>query len=262
MRLLFLPSGYPQLSVEPIILKENETLNSTCCITTSTSTNLITISWLLGERPLLQLNRTTHRKIKNGLVKYCSSVLEILASRYIHGKTLTCMVVKKHISASHVVNVLYPCTVRVSTKQSLKIYNNERDVFIECEANGNPQPQVLLQKKDENGQWNALEIGYMKSIKENITWTFHFGNASDDIKGMYRCIAFNDVGLAAVSKTVEIEYYNSKKRVSTILVILAVLVIAVLVLIRIIKRSKESKGCYCFQTKILEDSRTTVVRFR
>ncbi|KAJ8035202.1 Cell adhesion molecule 2 [Holothuria leucospilota] len=199
--------GYPQLSVEPIIIQQNGTLNSTCCVTASNSTNETTISWLLGRKSLLPVNMTTYREMKNGLVKYCSSGLEILANRYIHGETLTCFVGNKNISASKVVDVLYSSTVKVSTKPSLTIYNNDKDVFISCEANGNPQPQLLLQKKDENGEWNDLEIKPMKSIEDNnITLTFYFGNASDDIKGMYRCIAFNDVGVAAVSKTVEVEY--------------------------------------------------------
>ncbi|KAJ8025819.1 hypothetical protein HOLleu_33479 [Holothuria leucospilota] len=167
----------------------------------------MTISWLQGGKSLLQLNKTTYREMeKDGLVKYCSHGLEILASRYIHGKTLTCFVGNKNISPSKVVNVLYPATVKVSTKSSLTIYNNDKDAFIACEANGNPQPQVFLQRKDKNSQWNALQIGPMKSIEENnITWTFYIGNVSDDIKGIYRCIAFNDVGVAAVSKTVEVE---------------------------------------------------------
>ncbi|KAJ8035200.1 hypothetical protein HOLleu_22345 [Holothuria leucospilota] len=202
--------------------------------------------------------------MKNGLVRYCSNGLEILASRYIHGENLTCLVGNKHISASQVVNVLYPSTVKISTKSSLTIYDNDKGVSITCEANGNPQPQVLLQKKDKKGQWNVLEIGPMKSIKEkNITYTFYFGNASDDIKGMYRCIAFNDVGEAAMSETVEVEYYNSKKNVSTILLILGLLIITVLVLIKVIKTSKEDKSCYRYQIqgRKNEKKKTTVVRF-
>ncbi|KAJ8046984.1 Neuronal growth regulator 1 [Holothuria leucospilota] len=71
------------------------------------------------------------------------------------------------------------------------------ELKILCEAKGNPSPKVKLQKLIDLHQWVDLDM--IPHLTENgafaFTSVFLFTHANEENSGVYRCIAFNKVGI-------------------------------------------------------------------
>ena len=77
--------------------------------------------------------------------------------------------------------------------------------FSECGTYSNPLPTTSLQKK-VHGQWTTLHASVVPEVHQrfNSVWMFTFGDLSVEYKGVYRCMAYNGIGLPAISNTTEL----------------------------------------------------------
>ncbi|XP_065596531.1 neurofascin isoform X7 [Cyrtonyx montezumae] len=124
----------------------------------------------------------------------------------LHGHQLTCAVIVFALCLHHLISAIevpldlpQPPTI---TKQSVKDYivDPRDNIFIECEAKGNPAPIFSWTR---NGKF----FNVAKDPKVSMRWRsgtlvidFHGGGRPDDYEGEYQCFARNDYGTALSNK--------------------------------------------------------------
>ncbi|XP_071843562.1 CD166 antigen-like [Apostichopus japonicus] len=95
------------------------------------------------------------------------------------------------------ITITYPAVVLMTSPSTMavKIYEN---FVIECKAESSPPAEVKLQKL-VNREWILLP-SYIPN-KGNVSglWQFYFRDVNPDVRGSYRCWAFNSKGKPATS---------------------------------------------------------------
>lgn len=98
-----------------------------------------------------------------------------------------------------------PATVRLLTTSHVIPIHKENEVKVICEAEGNPQPVVILQKKIDGVWWlSSMRPTLVSGTGCNATWLFRVHNTSSAMTGTYRCAAGNSLGEGYSSETVEV----------------------------------------------------------
>lgn len=97
-----------------------------------------------------------------------------------------------------------PAAVRVRTKTSVSMFNRYCGLAIECESDGNPRPEVKLQKKSSDKHWKTLpnETSVMSKVWRKVT--FRLYDKCREITGAYRCFASNNIGTILFTDSVEV----------------------------------------------------------
>lgn len=108
--------------------------------------------------------------------------------------------------------------VRLEGKRRHVIFadKNER-VKISCIGEGNPKPQVYLEKKISANMWAKLHVEPFTTEPSEDSCTIHIytlGLFSNEDKGTFRCTAKNGVGSEVTSEDIRVEF-KSKKRYKT-----------------------------------------------
>lgn len=76
--------------------------------------------------------------------------------------------------------------------------------FIECQADGNPTPQVTLERKKLSKiGWQMTSYDFVTKIdsNKNYSWKFVLPNVTRNESGEYRCTATNEVEQSFKSKS-------------------------------------------------------------
>ncbi|XP_048782424.1 neurofascin isoform X15 [Lagopus muta] len=124
----------------------------------------------------------------------------------LHSHQLTCAGIAFALCLQHLINAIevpldlpQPPTI---TKQSVKDYivDPRDNIFIECEAKGNPVPTFSWTR---NGKFFNVAKDPKVSMRRRsgtLVIDFHGGGRPDDYEGEYQCFARNDFGTALSSK--------------------------------------------------------------
>lgn len=102
---------------------------------------------------------------------------------------------------------LYLEQAKVRILNTSKTVTEDDFINILCRTCGNPVPIVSLQKKSSDRVWEALPIIPKQSYNTTGRFTisrFDFGYLSNSMVELFRCIAFNGVGLNASSSEISI----------------------------------------------------------
>ncbi|XP_031461735.1 neurofascin isoform X1 [Phasianus colchicus] len=124
----------------------------------------------------------------------------------LHSHQLTCAGIAFALCLQHLISAIevpldlpQPPTI---TKQSVKDYivDPRDNIFIECEAKGNPVPTFSWTR---NGKFFNVAKDPKVSMRRRsgtLVIDFHGGGRPDDYEGEYQCFARNDFGTALSSK--------------------------------------------------------------
>lgn len=101
-------------------------------------------------------------------------------------------------------------TVNIVILTSKQLYIG--DTFsISCIAQGYPVPNVQLEKILNEEQWVKLPIKPGISHQApKFNFTFNLRDTRGDTSGVYRCFAYNDIGVIATSMNLTIDISGKK----------------------------------------------------
>ncbi|KAJ8047528.1 Muscle M-line assembly protein unc-89 [Holothuria leucospilota] len=144
------------------------------------------------------------------VTEMCSNIT-YQSQRWYNGKTLTCLVSNENnLNVSKTLHVLYgPSVVILNT--SWPTFMSEGDnVSIHCNTEGNPSPEVNLQRKTHGQDWETLQMKPISLYSTNTVtrWWFVISDIHSSMMGHYRCIAFNDFGLVETKSEVLLNVYG------------------------------------------------------
>lgn len=237
--------GYPHLSIKPNISVENNTIVASCCLESSANKSEVDISWALSNKHIaLSSTITTRNEQRNSLVTYCADDLYIFVSRYIHGTTLTCITGNKvNLSASVVLDIQYPATVKMRTTNSVAVFNMHCGLLISCESDGNPRPDVTIQKKSSNEKWNTLlnKLNITSKNGKKVTLVTHLKDTCRGIRGRYRCLASNTIETTLFTDSVEVLYEFPKMNYAMVLLMLILAFIVVYILMKVLRKRRKKQ---------------------
>ncbi|KAJ8035190.1 Hemicentin-1 [Holothuria leucospilota] len=195
---------YPELYSNTSTLMENNTIFASCCVNYSPVFKVPGITWLIGVETLTTSTEYIKYRGKS-LGSEANSVcnmISFISSGQHHGKKLVCLVADElSVNDSMELNVIYPASIislQITSSDETypdQIWENQT-AYIECEADGNPSPQVILESKHMN------KIGWQMSSYDSVTklcsnnrysWKFVLSNVTRNESGEYRCTATNEV---------------------------------------------------------------------
>ncbi|XP_071843186.1 uncharacterized protein [Apostichopus japonicus] len=245
--------GHPVLHFDDVIM-EGEHLSANCCIQSAGKSTQAAFLWLIHNRNIQHLTKQS-QTLANEMeyVTECISITFQVDRTYNKG-TLTCLVLNEiNDTADATINVLFNSSITLlGTKPN--IIPKDDDFELTCQTDGNPAPNVSLERFDrETGIWQ--EQIYRATVSSNKSsfqiWTFKLHSLNLTNTEKYRCVANNSMGSYAISDAVTIEIttkytYSSYAVVSLILVIL----IAVTTLIACVKSKAQTRSFEATDTSV------------
>ncbi|PIK40455.1 hypothetical protein BSL78_22696, partial [Apostichopus japonicus] len=191
---LIIVQGVPQI-VNVSTAWENEIASAECCSKSTDTIHTISFLWTIGSKLLLEKTRSTNNVISEQISSSCSNVSFVAKRRY-HDQTLKCLVKnERNAFATVQMKVLYPATVRwVPQHPSLDILvaDSNGNVNITCTSDGNPSPDVLIQRLnvEDNNQWVNLSTNGTILKEDNMIQTCLFPfNLGNQRNATLRCFA-------------------------------------------------------------------------
>ncbi|XP_071843090.1 uncharacterized protein [Apostichopus japonicus] len=234
--------GKPELTTNRTIVA-NDKITAVCCVPVAPIPTL-EFSWALDYNtfsPRDVMYEVHATKDNNGAI--ICEVVAFPTDRKHNDKDLLCTVQDDHRAVSKVtLNVWYPATVKMITASKLYIKNDADIVLFVCKVDGNPPPDVFLQRIDEQLEWKTVALKAL--VKSNFTTQlleFHLP-IKINVNGMYRCTASNVVGGIDVSGIVKVEetLSNSNKSWENIITLVVVtFVVAALIIKSTHKRCRD-----------------------
>ncbi|XP_071843689.1 uncharacterized protein [Apostichopus japonicus] len=234
--------GKPELTTNRTIVA-NDKITAVCCVQVAPAPKL-EFSWALDYNtfsPKDVMNEFHATNDNNGTIQ--CQVVAFPTDRKHNDKDLLCAVQDDHRAVSKAtLNVWYPATVKMITASKLYIVNDADIVLFVCKVDGNPPPDVFLQRIDEQLEWKPVALKAL--VKSNLTtqlWEFHLP-IKNNVNGMYRCTANNTVGGIDVSGIVKVEesLSNSNKTwVISIALVVVTFVVAALIIKSTHKRCRD-----------------------
>ncbi|PIK52334.1 hypothetical protein BSL78_10763 [Apostichopus japonicus] len=133
------------------------------------------------------------------------------------------------------------------SSSTINVANDADILLVICMVEGNPTPDVFLQKLDDMFEWQTIDLKPLN--KSNLTtqlWEFQLPSKDNYVNGMYRCTTSNALGNIDVSSivSVETEKNSSISRSDNSWMTYALVVCATFILAVIFTRSTQSKYLY------------------
>ncbi|XP_071843187.1 uncharacterized protein [Apostichopus japonicus] len=166
--------GHPVLHFDDVIM-EGEHLSANCCIQSAGKSTQAAFLWLIHNRNIQHLTKQS-QTLANEMeyVTECISITFQVDRTYNKG-TLTCLVLNEiNDTADATINVLFNSSITLlGTKPN--IIPKDDDFELTCQTDGNPAPNVSLERFDrETGIWQ--EQIYRATVSSNKSsfqiWTF------------------------------------------------------------------------------------------
>ncbi|KAJ8046961.1 Cell adhesion molecule 3 [Holothuria leucospilota] len=203
--------GLPVIKMAITHATEDESVFSMCCTDSALYPNNTIIEWSVGDKTVSSnstfASRSSHEAPSN--YSLCSNVT-FNSNRYHHGQLLKCSVIGGINSSGIILNIMYSPSVKLEGKRRHVIFadKNER-VKISCIGEGNPKPQVYLEKKISANMWAKLHVEPFTTESNEDSCTIHIytlGLFSKEDTGAFRCTAKNGVGSEVTSDDIRIEF--------------------------------------------------------
>ncbi|XP_071842288.1 uncharacterized protein [Apostichopus japonicus] len=224
----------------------NETLTAVCCVDVTPISTSVEFSWILDNITFSPVTYYTQTNISYHLSHLCSFAF-FRPVRTQHNKELFCVANDdwKGIS-KQMLNIWYPPTVQMVSSSTINVANDADILLVICMVEGNPTPDVFLQKLDDMFEWQTIDLKPLN--KSNLTtqlWEFQLPSKDNYVNGMYRCTTSNALGNIDVSSivSVETEKNSSISRSDNSWMTYALVVCATFILAVIFTRSTQ-KRCF------------------
>ncbi|KAJ8035184.1 Synaptogenesis protein syg-2 [Holothuria leucospilota] len=200
---------YPEYYSNTSTSMKNSTIFALCCVNYSPFFSEPGITWLIGIDTLTTSHEKYRGKSHHSEANSVCSMISFQSSGQHHKKKLVCLVADElSVNESMELNVTYPASIIslqiTSSDESYpdQIWENQT-AFIDCEADGNPTPLVLLESKHMNKiGWQTSSYDFVTKVDSHnrYHWKFVLPNVTRNESGEYRCTATNAVA----------QYYKSK----------------------------------------------------
>ncbi|XP_071842284.1 uncharacterized protein [Apostichopus japonicus] len=233
----------PELRANKSIL-ENETITAVCCVDVTPIWTIVELSWTLDEITFTPVEHDTQTNLSDSVSRLCSFA-SFQSDRKQHNKDLVCDVEggRKGMS-KQILNVWYPATVQMVTPSTINVAYDADILLVICKVDGNPPPDVSLQKLNDMFEWKTIDIKPLN--KSNLTtqlWEFQLPSKDTYVNGMYRCTANNALGNIVVSSIISVEkdVSSSILRSDSSWIIYTISVIATFILALLVTMSTKKK---------------------
>ncbi|XP_071842292.1 uncharacterized protein [Apostichopus japonicus] len=237
----------------------NETITAVCCVDVTPISTIVEFSWILDNITFSPATYDTHTNISYHMSRVCSFAF-FRPVRKQHNKELFCVANDdwKGIS-KQMLNIWFPATVQMVTSSIINVANDADILLVICMVEGNPTPDVFLQKLDDMFEWKIIDLKPLN--KSNLTtqlWEFQLPSKDNHVNGMYRCTANNALDNIDVSSivSVEKEINTSISRSDNSWMIYALAVFATFILAVIVTRSTQ-KRCFPRYSSLRRDALQT-----
>ncbi|KAJ8046960.1 Immunoglobulin superfamily member 10 [Holothuria leucospilota] len=197
---------------------ENEYVFSMCCADFALKPEDATISWSIGGETIsndscLVLGRSPEYP---NTYTFCSNVT-LKSNRTHSGKLLECSLLGGINSSTRILlNILYSPRIKMEgilLKKRQTIFADKNDIVnISCILEGNPRPEVHLEKKVSSNMWTKLPVKPWTTESNDdtsIIYTFMMYLLSQEDTGTFRFIASNGVGPEIVSSHIHLKFKNA-----------------------------------------------------
>ncbi|PIK61017.1 hypothetical protein BSL78_02068 [Apostichopus japonicus] len=200
-------SRYPEMRQKFIMYEEGSKAEFKCCVQFGSSNgDQLAFEWYIDKEPLTLGKTSTNMNVTS----LCSET-SFHAERWQNNKSVACLLRNElNITLSSSLNVLYSASVQYDSSwpngTSTHSCVEGEALTITCEADGNPKPNVSIERY-LNNDWRILNHEDTIASKNGwkITCLYRINNVSRDDAGKYRCTSMNEISPRGVSDSVYID---------------------------------------------------------
>ncbi|KAJ8027783.1 Cell adhesion molecule 2 [Holothuria leucospilota] len=207
--------GPPRIQMSPFLV-ENEPASSECCVQFAFAMEMsgIDIAWKMNIETLqTQTLVPGEEEISPVTMETLCSNITLNLHRQHHGHMLQCIILNSLNASAYV-------TLNVTNLEHVDVivgslYNpsdvvtvgKNENINITCLCHGYKIPKILLQRRNMGDIWiNTTMKAY--PVKQNITMTSQTFVYNSTDYGIFRCKAYNNIGLSAESKEFQIKEHG------------------------------------------------------
>ncbi|KAJ8046962.1 Matrix-remodeling-associated protein 5 [Holothuria leucospilota] len=208
-------TGSPIIEMTRKTWTEDESVFSMCCADTALKPEGATIVWSINGEIASSSSTFASRNSNedSNYYTFCSNVT-FLCNRFQNGKILQCSVLGGiNSSTSVTLNILYAPRIKykgtLPGRRQTVIAGNNKSVNISCILEGNPKPEVYLEKKISPNMWGKLpQEPFTTDSDDGILtmYTFTITLFSEQDTGNFRCIANNGIGPELSSTDIHVKF--------------------------------------------------------